>query len=458
MADNKTYEGQTYTNGSAVKLIAIGEPIKNSIECKCLICGEINSYKISDLKNNNILACKSCRAGLKIGDIIDTLEITGYTTINGKFSCRCACKKCGKEFALQPAVLKQKGFKCRVCNKEVQANTSTNTSAEPNKPFGLGTTPMIRPRVLAKAVARPAETKPKPVEEPKSPKKAPKNIVGNLNSFERHPRISQRYGTIGDFIFVEKEQRATKTGMRVNELLKGQCIHCGCSTLKSEKDFEKDEYKCKKCNKIKEDKRNIIRNGNWVGYIKHNIEVVRTTVDSNGTVIADTKCLACGYEMSLPIVALLTEPDITCLNCGDTKIKMECPLCHKPHITTTLRNLYRVSESARYAPCPNRNEEVPYSEIVLEHESKTRLENIRKKYKGYTLAERIPAHEDVPELFKFQEGYTGTDGERYNTCMCSVHNKLMVLRDDEILAYKHEFCADPRMLPYNPKIKPKKLH
>lgn len=457
MTDNKTYDGQVYTNGNAVKLVAIGEPVKNSIECKCLICGETNSYKISDLKNNNILACKSCKAGLKIGDTINTLEITGYTTVNGKFSCRCTCKNCGKEFALQPAVLKQKGFKCRVCNKTTQPSISQNISNELSKPFELGSSPMIRPRAIARPAIKPVEVKQEPVEEPKSSKKLPKNIVGNLNSFESKPKALMRYGTIGDFIFVDKEQRATKTGMRVNELLKGQCINCGCSTLKSEKDFKKDEYKCKKCEKIKGDKRNIIRNGNWVGYTKHNIEVVRTTVDSNGTVIADTKCLACGYEMTLPIVALLTEPDITCLNCGDTKIKMECPLCHKPHITTTLRNLYKVSSSVRYAPCPNKNEEVPYSEIVLEHESKTRLENIRKKYKGYTLAERIPAHEQVPELFKFQEGYIGTDGEKYSTCMCSVHNKLMVLRDDEILTYNHEFCADPRMLPYNPKIKPKKL-
>ena len=374
-----------------------------------------------------MLACKNCKQGVNIGDKLGGLEVKGFTVHDNKLKALMHCSSCDRKLVHDIKLITTKGYSCPVCKKLSATQSSTvKTSVETS-----------------------VKTKP-----------TPKNLLGNIVAFEGTPEITiSKYGMKGDFIFTGTVLRPSRTGRSVSEYIRGQCTHCGGTTTESENYFKKHEYKCQKCNKINSDKRNIIENTNWVGYVRHNIEILKTKKDSNGVLMADTKCLACGHEMTIPVVTIFSEPALTCIKCGDTPIVVECPICNKNHIKTTLRRLYsaRINEDkASKIGTMCGNTIVEYSEILLQHETAMGLERVRKKYKGYTLDERIPGHDETPVIFKFKEGYIGTDGERYSTCMCEVHNKLMVLTDDEIRTYKHEYCADTRMMPYNPNIKPKK--
>ena len=429
MAEKQYYTGITYSNDGA-RLIVVDEPVKNSIKCKCALCGAVDTYRLSDLRENKVVACKACKQGIEIGDNVGGLEVQKFTVHDNKLKAIMHCSSCNKNLIHEIGLIKSKGYRCPVCIKVKKVMPVT--------------TKMV-PTAKAKKEA------------------AKKNLLGNIVSFDGTPSIDfSKYGMRGDFIFTGRLTRASKDGATVREVLRGQCTHCGGTTTESENYFVKHEYKCQKCSKINKDRRNIIENTNWVGYVRHNIEITKTKKDSNGVLIADTRCLACGHEMTIPVVTIFSEPALTCINCGDTPIVVECPLCHKSHIKTTLRKLYDRREAGKSDSSLTKQgvfcgkEVVEYSEILLQHETVMGLERIRKKYKGYTLDERIPGHDETPVIFKFKEGYIGTDGERYHTCMCEVHNKMMVLTDDEIRTYKHEYCADTRMMPYNPNGKPKK--
>lgn len=423
MGEKQSYVGTPYNIGGA-RLVVVREPLKNSIRCKCLICGAEDNYKLSDLKEHKVTACKNCKQDIEVGDTIGGMTVVKHMVTYNKFGIQMRCNKCNKLFLHDVATIKSKGYRCPACKKaEIQSNRES------------------QPKIKSKEAFKKEATK--------------KNLVGKIASFDKEPILDlSKYRVVGDFIFTGKVLRTSTTGASVRELLKGQCIHCGGNTIESENYFSKNEYKCKKCNKINSERRNIIENTNWVGYVRHNIEIVKTKKNSNGVLMADTRCLACGHEMTIPVVTIISEPELLCIKCGDTPITVECPLCHKNHIKTVLRRLYERRDPNLVIVCGGNS--VPYSEVTLQHETATRLENIRKRYKGYTLEERIPGHDETPSIFKFKESYTGTDNNVYHTCMCEVHNKLMVLTDDEISNYKHEYCADTRMMPYNPNAKRKK--
>ena len=416
MEAKQMYSGQYYRN-DCTNLLIMSEPNKNSIQCKCMLCGDVDTYKVSDLKNGTIIGCKKCKQGVNIGDTFGSLTITKFVIRNNAFGAYAKCNKCGKTFAHTINQIKSKGYDCPCCGKKQT----------------------VKKDVPKKIVA-------------KTDKQVKKSLVGYVSNFDSEPELNlSKYTVMGDFIFVGTRAKRSATGAKVTFLERGECRYCGATTVDSKANFSKNEYKCKKCNIINSDKRNIIYNTNWVGYVRHNIEIVKTKKSSDGVLMADTRCLACGHEMTIPVVTVVNEPELTCLKCGDTPVKMICPICKKPHIKSTLRKLYEQREDQLKYMCTTTNETVPASEIVMQHEITTRLDNIRKRYKGYTLKERVPGRDGSPDIFKFEEHYTGTDGEIYHTCMCSVHNKLMVLTDDEIANYKHEFCAEARMIPYKPK-------
>lgn len=432
MADKIYYTGTSYNNAGA-RLTVIDEPTKNSIKCRCNICGAEDTYKVSDLKEGKVLACKTCKQGINIGDIFDTLTVKGFLVYDGKLRASVHCSVCDKDLAHEIGLIKSKGYKCPICAKSKSA-VAKKTAAS----------------VVIKATDK--------------SKNAPKNIIGSVVGFNEEPQMKMiDPGFRGDFIFNGTVSKPSKTGDKVYKLLRGQCVRCGATTTESENYFINHEYKCQKCNKINSDRRNIIENTNWVGYVRHNVEIVRTRRNSNGIIEADTKCLACGDEATMPVVTIFSDPDFVCKKCGDTNVTFQCPLCGKNHIKSTLRNMYKArledgNDKTRLTGATCGNRIISYSEVLLQHETLTGLDRVRKKYKGYTLDERLQGHDEVPTIFKFKEGYIGTDGERYHTCMCEVHNKLMVLTDEEIRSYRHEYCADTRMMPYNPNTKPKNRH
>jgi hypothetical protein len=482
--EKESYVGKTYTYGAA-RLLIVEEPVKNSIKCTCDICGAVDTYKLSDLRELKVDGCKTCKQGLKVGDKKGDMEILEFLLRDGKVHAKLRCTECNTLYVHSIKDVKSSDCKCVACERraverriyEVKPNSiingmevleRVNYNNKPHfkvrctkcgKQFLHSVQATLAPDygcpVCNKNTAKKADQQDIKGKEKTKKEATKKNLLGNIASFDKEPVLDlTKFRIAGDFIFTGTATRTSLTGVSVSTLVKGQCTHCGSITMDTEGNFSKNNYKCKKCSKISSDKRNIIENTNWVGYVRHNIEVTKVKKNSDGVLMADTKCLACGHEMTIPVTTIMSEPELTCIKCGDTPILVECPLCHKNHIKTTLRKIYEKRDYTAGILCGK--DTVLYSEIALQHETATRLENIRKRYKGYTLEERIPGHDETPVIFKFQEHYTGTDNNIYHTCMCEVHNKLMVLTDDEIRVYKHEYCADTRMMPYNPNKKPKK--
>ena len=56
MEAKQMYSGQYYRN-DCTNLLIMSEPNKNSIQCKCMLCGDVDTYKVSDLKNGTIIGC-----------------------------------------------------------------------------------------------------------------------------------------------------------------------------------------------------------------------------------------------------------------------------------------------------------------------------------------------------------------------------------------------------------------
>lgn len=444
--------GNVYrAHGASLQIVS--EQVKNSVKCRCLVCDTVDGYKVSELKAGEVLACKNCKGDYNVGDVVGkTLVITDYAIKydgqNNIFYFVLKCNKCNNEFMLTIESIKniKECAKCTSVKPKIVPSSNSSMASV----FGVAPTATVKPTARPKIV--PPSVNNNKIQSKKEAKKA--NIVGNLKSFVEQPDLElNNYKIFGDFIEVGYDNRVSKTGQSVQKVIKAQCQKCARITLFTESQFKKSDGKCNKCASLPKDSNNLIENINWVGFVRHNIQVVRTTRGSDGVLIGELKCLACGYEMTAPIVAFKLEPEFTCIKCGNTPAFVVCPLCKEPHIKITPRDMYKVTNETLYRACDKTGsiEKVPVNEIRLQHEIQSTLDNIRKKYKGLTLDERMTSLNGNTVIYKFKENYIGTDGLVYNSCMCELHNKLMVLTDDEILNYDHEYCADTRMMAYRPK-------
>lgn len=428
---NGVVKGAVY-QVKAAKLLIVEDPVKNSVKCKCLYCGDVDTYKVSMLTNSEVHVCKNCQGNLKIGKIYgETIKLNEFVVIQGKVGAKLRCEKCDKMFIHDVNIVKSKDYHCPICisNKQVQSvKEDINVSKIKSK---------------------------QPKLEEKKKKEKEDVLVGNIISAQiDEVRDFSSYKKKGDFIEVGKYSRRSKTGMSVQPMVKAQCVKCGQITQFKESQFNENS-KCEKCDKLKDSNKNILNNINWIGYIKNNMEVIGVIKDTDGVLKAKIKCLICESESIIPLVSFIYEKEIVCNNCADAKLNMICPLCKKPHINITPRNLYKIREETTYLACNNKKDKVALTEVAMQHEMQVKLDSIRKRYKGYTLEQRFEGRGEIATILKFKEGYIGTNGEEYNTCMCLEHNKMMVLNDNEIMQYKHEYCADTRMIPYNPKKRPK---
>lgn len=424
---NGVVKGAVY-QVKAAKLLIEENPVKNSVKCRCLYCGDIDTYKVSMLTNSEVHVCKKCQGNLKIGKIYgETIKLNEFVVLQGRVGAKLRCESCNRMFIHDVNLVKSKDYHCPICS--------------PNKQKEFKDTPKIKPKQQ------------KVIENKRKEKSS--TLVGNIISAQiDEAKDFSCYKKKGDFIEVGKYTRRSKTGMSVQPMIKAQCVKCGQITQFKENNFNENS-KCEKCDKLKESNKNILNNINWIGYTKNNMEVIEVVKDTDGVLKVKTKCLICESENVMPLVSFIYEKEIVCNNCADAKLNMICPLCKKPHISITPRNLYRVREETTYLACNNKKDKVPLTEIAMQHEMQVKLDTIRKKYKGYTLEQRFEGRGEIATILKFKEGYIGTNGEEYNTCMCLEHNKMMVLNDNEIMQYKHEYCADTRMIPYNPKKRPK---
>lgn len=432
---NGVVKGAVY-QVKAAKLLIEEDPIKNSVKCRCLYCGDIDTYKVSMLSNGEVHVCKNCQGNLKIGKTYgETMKLNEFVVAQGKVGAKMRCESCNKLFIHSMDLVKSKGYHCPVCGlSKVKDGADKVKKSQSNKTEG--DFPKIKPRQKKKAENQDI-------------------LVGNITSVQTAElRDLSTYKKKGDFIEVDRFMRRSKTGASVQPMVKAQCVKCGQITQFRESQFN-EKSKCEKCNKLKDGNKNILNNINWIGYTKNNMEIIGVIKDTDGVLKAKTKCLICESENVIPLVSFIYEKEIICNNCADAKLNMICPLCKKPHINITPRNLYRIREETTYIACDNKRDRVPLTEIAMQHEMQVKLDTIRKRYKGYTLEQRFEGRGEIASILKFEEGYTGTDEQEYHTCMCLEHNKMMVLTDNEIMQYKHEYCAETRMIPYNPKKRPK---
>ena len=427
--ENGVVQGATYSHESAF-LTVLENPTNNSVKCKCGVCGEENKYRVSDMKNNNIVACKSCAKGFKIGDIYNerfVLEYFWYTTEyaytnvgiqrykHKKVLCaRLRCLKCNTSYAKQVAELKTgKTIRCEKCELK-------NT---------------IKPEKIIK----------------EKKEKKEKSLSGYVASIEEDRKTFNDYEKCGDFIRTDTASRRSKLGVSISNDIVAMCIKCAAVSHIKESEWKNGNCKCKKCGNIGDNSKNIIKNINWVGHTIRNLKIIKTRNDSDGVIKADIKCLLCGATYTFNLVSVLNECELLCIECADTKLEMRCLECGHNGITTTQRKLYRQEEGRTMFTCKHCKQLIDSSELLYKHEVETKFNSIRKQYKGLTLDKHISGREGIASLFLFKEGYTGRDGKQYNTCMCEEHNKFLLLNEDEINHYRHEFCADTRMQAYRPK-------
>ena len=430
----KISKGYIY-NKHSVCLKVLENPTNNSIKCKCFVCGAEESYKVSDMKENKIITCKTCANGVKIGNEVnntfvverlayrrkDTFtELDANANVPKVLYADIRCKKCNKLYVKTTADIKDnKVLKCRCSAGEI----NRVTAIKPEK-----------------------EVKEKKIS-------TNKNISGYVHSMEDNRKGFIEYEKRGDFLKTDTTSRVSATGQSVTRIILGTCIHCaGISEIK-EKDWNSGNCKCKKCEVLGDNNKNIVKNINWVGHTIRNLKITKTTTGSDGVIKAEVKCLLCDATYTFNLVSVLNENELLCMACADTKILLNCTECGYPSIKTTQRALYRNRAEKTYLVCNNCKKQLELSELRYKHETETKFNSIRKQYRGLTLDKHLSGREGTASLFMFKEGYTGRDGKQYHTCMCEEHNKFLILNDDELLYYKHEFCADTRMQAYRPKKK-----
>ena len=140
MGDIKITIGYRYLAGGAAanptcRLIVTKNPVANSVECKCEVCGEVDTYKVSMLKKQEVIACKKCKGNIDIGKVYNEhLVIAGYTIRDKKFMFMVKCNTCGKTFIITKEQLEERKFKCIVCsgNKD-NINNKVFDKKEQNK-------------------------------------------------------------------------------------------------------------------------------------------------------------------------------------------------------------------------------------------------------------------------------------------------------------------------------------
>ena len=461
MADFKLVVGDRYTNGmtpqyTTCDMTITKNPVANSVECKCNICGKVDTYKVSMLKNREVVICKSCKGNIELDKVYNGhLKAVGYAVYNKVIVFVVECINCNKKFFFTKEKLLDKKTCCVKCG--TKNNIATDIEAKPEVKKEVK-------RIMPRSVARLRKE-----QEENEKKLKESKISGAIMRAESAPdplAYKSAYDMKGSFLIRKTANRVSATGARSTEQFTATCMKCGASFKKTKAELNRMNYCCTECESRTRDGRNIFKNINWVGFVKNNLEVVSTVVNSEGGVTCKLKCLTCAKHVddikhamidNIPLVTLLDEKsEFICPFCADTILKVLCPLCGEAHIKTTTHKMYCNRDTNIGYKCTKIDKVVSREQILIYHETLASLDNLTSKYtNNYTLDCRIEGRGGFATILKFKEGYTGTDGNMYHTCMCAEHHKLLVLNDEEIRTYRHEYCADTRMMPYNPKIKPK---
>ena len=457
MEDFKIQVGMRYTAKSSSQSLSCDmtvtkNPVANSVECICNICGAVETYKVSMLKNQEVKACKKCKGNTEIGKIVNNaIKIEDYTIHNGIFKFIVSCVDCNRKFYFTKEQVMNKNCICPKCkNGKVDEKQKVALKESKDAPKADREVKKLMPRSQAKAL------------------KEQGKIMGAFIDAEgtNDTFVLTIDNCRGSFLLKPTTGRTSKTGKCTIPQKLATCLKCGASYKKTDAELDRMNYQCKECESRTKDGRNIFKNINWVGYIKHNLEVISTVINSEGGVTCEVKCLTCEKLAKtdkektiyrIPLVSLLSEDsEFICPACSDVHLRVLCPECGIPHIKTTTYRLYCNKEQNISYMCDKTNTLVSREKLLMYHDTLTTLDRLNSKFtSNYNLDCKVDGRDGFATVLKFKESYTGTDGQEYFSCMCTEHHKLLVLNSDEIRTYKHEYCADTRMMPYNPKIKPK---
>ena len=271
----------------------------------------------------------------------------------------------------------------------------------------------------------------------------------------------------GDYMELYRYEEYTPKDEKGNtkKSLKVKIMCTKCYTIKAVTQTSWDSNKVTECNDCKtigkraEVKQGYIRSNNWKGFIKNNLEVVSDLhKNSNGVDTVDVVCTTCGYgqdvnnKFTLPLMTLIESPSIMCQRCCNAKIKLICPKCNKIHITTSAKAMYdrqyKDIENTQIG-CPETNSYVRLPEAIWQHNTILKMNAIKNQFKKNFEFMGVETTLSGDELIRLNSSYVGRDGETYTTYYCHKHGKYVVLKENEVGTYSHDYCMDTRMKEYN---------
>lgn len=258
-------------------------------------------------------------------------------------------------------------------------------------------------------------------------------------------KAEQPYRELPGWIYQGRNEEAKKATRYIY-----RCATCGKVVIFTTHEVLNKDCSCQNCKKISKSKGQPVGSNDWTGFTAKCRRIETIYVNDNNVKMATVKCLLCDETEDIALISVIRDEIQVCDKCASKPLILNCPVCGKNHLKNNLKGLYSGEKSDII--CINKNEKIPKEQLVGEHDSRVRMQYIMKKYRGrYTYQSRQGSNGERAELMKFNEGYTGTDGQFYQSCLCVEHNKFLSLTEDEQGTYTHDYCDNDRMIPYNGK-------
>jgi len=388
------------------------------ITCICGKCNRESTYLKKAFINETISACKICskQANKKIdklklepGDKINNVTIDKIDTVGNSIRLQFTCNICKK----QHKVYKDSADK--ISKSEIRCNCEDFKKGK--KQIGLieGYHTDNEPKLMRKKAAVALK---------------PDNI------FQRE---------IPGFRYIGSSVQGVKSVS-----FSYQCLDCLSiiNIPEGRVTAGNCDITCKRCKELKDNNSITLTKMDWVGYINNCRRVQRVYTSDSNIKMCEVQCIICGSTEKMPLATFISDQTLICKECSTNILKLRCPICGEAHIKTSIKALYNTNNSGY--TCTTTGKKIDKEDLISDHEFEIEKQYIKSKYSGkYNFARRIKGRNGIANMIVFDSGYTGTNGEFYNNCMCIEHNKFMSLSDSELQKYMHEYCMETRMMPYN---------
>lgn len=206
---------------------------------------------------------------------------------------------------------------------------------------------------------------------------------------------------------------------------------------------------------------------NEIFFVSFSDETIDKNYGKSSIKMLKLQCMECGeifLNKSIPAIAFINT-DITCLKCQNKKVTIRCNKCngiikcnstyddgrmkHKVKHDLDRISLLKYSCNGELI-CDTCGIKVDPNLVFMKYEQDFINDFVGNKIKGHRLFDirSIRNKENNSTLMVFSDKYTGTDDLEYRTCMCKQHAKWLVLNEEEMEVYNHEFCGESMMLEY----------